>query len=114
MSVFVDNLYFHLGSNDPPPTVRGRGLDIISYHISNMAQTSIEFRIKYWTTWGQNLVVVGPDPRLGGWDVKKGVFMHCQVREGHGTGTDRTIASRHDFFFPQSYEIHSFISFHSL
>lgn len=64
-----------------------------------MAQTSIEFRVKYWTTWGQNLVVVGPDPRLGGWDVKKGVFMHCQVREGLSPGTDR---SRHVFFLDDS------------
>ncbi|MDA9081081.1 hypothetical protein N9M16_06640 [Candidatus Dependentiae bacterium] len=40
---------------------------------------TVGFRIKYWTEWGQNLVVCGNDPRLGSWDVRKGVFMRCQV-----------------------------------
>ena len=40
----------------------------------------VGFRVKYWTEWGQNLVVVGNHPKLGEWDVRKGVWMHCQVR----------------------------------
>ena len=44
----------------------------------------VGFRVKYWTEWGQNLVVVGNHPKLGEWDVRKGVWMHCQVRaRGH-------------------------------
>eukprot|EP00227_Mantoniella_beaufortii_P021056 CAMPEP_0197575278 /NCGR_PEP_ID=MMETSP1326-20131121/731_1 /TAXON_ID=1155430 /ORGANISM="Genus nov. species nov., Strain RCC2288" /LENGTH=117 /DNA_ID=CAMNT_0043138017 /DNA_START=191 /DNA_END=540 /DNA_ORIENTATION=+ len=38
---------------------------------------TLRFRVKYWTVWGQNLVLCGSDPRLGAWDVRKGVFMHC-------------------------------------
>ena len=46
--------------------------------------TLVGFRVKYWTEWGQNLVVVGNHPKLGEWDVRKGVWMHCQVRaRGH-------------------------------
>jgi hypothetical protein len=44
-------------------------------------QMSVQFRVKYWTEWGQNLVVCGPDARLGAWDVRKGVWMHCQVSD---------------------------------
>jgi len=40
---------------------------------------TLRFRVKYWTVWGQNLVLCGSDPRLGAWDVRKGVFMHCHV-----------------------------------
>ena len=47
--------------------------------MSVIPKTTVGFRIKYWTEWGQNLVVCGNDPRLGSWDVRKGVFMRCQV-----------------------------------
>jgi hypothetical protein len=43
------------------------------------AMVSVRFRVKYYTVWGQNVVVCGSDPRLGAWDVRKGVWMHCQV-----------------------------------
>jgi|TARA_B110000971_G_scaffold218811_1_gene258407 hypothetical protein len=42
--------------------------------------TTVSFRVKYWTTWGQNLVVVGSHAQLGEWDVRKGIWMHCEVR----------------------------------
>ncbi|MDA9098485.1 hypothetical protein N9L76_06065 [bacterium] len=43
--------------------------------------TTVSFRVKYWTEWGQNLVVVGSHPKLGEWDVRKGIWMHCEVRD---------------------------------
>jgi len=42
---------------------------------------AVQFRVRYWTEWGQNLVICGADPRLGGWDPRKGVWMQCQVRD---------------------------------
>jgi hypothetical protein len=43
-------------------------------------KVNVGFRVKFWTEWGQNLVVCGSTRRLGGWDVRKGLWMHCQVR----------------------------------
>lgn len=43
--------------------------------------TTVSFRVKYWTEWGQNLVVVGSHKKLGEWDVRKGIWMHCEVRD---------------------------------
>ena len=42
---------------------------------------TVAFHVRYWTEWGQNLVVVGSHPKLGEWDVRKGAWMHCQVRD---------------------------------
>jgi len=53
------------------------------------ALTTVSFRVKYWTEWGQNLVVVGGHPKLGEWDVRKGVWMHCEVRNARSSAPSR-------------------------
>ena len=60
--------------------------------MSVIPKTTVGFRIKYWTEWGQNLVVCGNDPRLGSWDVRKGVFMRCQV-SAHARSPPRSASS---------------------
>ncbi|XP_044468053.1 4-alpha-glucanotransferase DPE2 [Mangifera indica] len=42
---------------------------------------SINFRIPYYTQWGQSLLVCGSEPVLGSWNVKKG-FLLRPVHEG--------------------------------
>ena len=54
------------------------------------ALTTVSFRVKYWTEWGQNLVVVGGHPKLGEWDVRKGVWMHCEVRNARSSAPSHT------------------------
>ncbi|KAJ0044000.1 hypothetical protein Pint_18427 [Pistacia integerrima] len=42
---------------------------------------SVNFRIPYYTHWGQSLIVCGSEPVLGSWNVKKG-FLLRPVHEG--------------------------------
>lgn len=37
----------------------------------------VVFRTKYWTNWGENVVVCGPAEALGGWNPERGVRMSC-------------------------------------
>ena len=60
--------------------------------------TTVSFRVKYWTEWGQNLVVVGGHPKLGDWDVRKGVWMHCEVRNARSSSPSRRPPRRHGGF----------------
>ena len=48
----------------------------------------VVFRTKYWTNWGENVVVCGPAEALGGWNPERGVRMSCahvgERRQGSG------------------------------
>lgn len=44
----------------------------------------VHFQVEYWTTWGQNLVLVGSSDALGKWDATRSRQMVCH-HEGDST-----------------------------
>ncbi|GLJ46730.1 hypothetical protein SUGI_0985310 [Cryptomeria japonica] len=57
---------------------------------------NLRFRIPYYTQWGENLVVCGSDPAVGGWDVNKAVRM-VPYHQGDILYWHATLTVAHDF-----------------
>jgi 4-alpha-glucanotransferase len=61
-------------------------------------EMTVKFRVKYYTKWGENLVVCGPSDAFGNWDAAKGLWMTCEHVKGFsGFNRSSAIGGREDF-----------------
>lgn len=44
-------------------------------------RVEVHFQVEFWTSWGQNVILCGSSPLLGGWDVTRGRRMTCYHKE---------------------------------
>ena len=61
--------------------IKGRGSNPTQYAWSNN-QYSVTFQLKFETTYGETIAVLGSTKELGGWD-KTNVIYHLKWTEGH-------------------------------
>ena len=45
--------------------------------VARSPRVTLRFRVPYATVWGENLVLVGDDDRLGAWEPARGSWMQC-------------------------------------